>query len=307
MTRSIQRAEASLTVILPQQGDVAANVQAVAKPSARSNAASVLEAATGADVCETKQEQTSLATQAYSTSTQSVVYVVAPTATLAERLCPQQHSSASAHGQALCLAPSSVVRNDALTVAVPADLAAAVTTLNAVAPELFATQLPLAQVQNQLITLAQIQTLASNMASAKHVLDGEVDVYVLVFPTFDAAVAQTFAPLVDAVAQNVQAAFVQAYRQNVVSQTFYLTADEADAAADDAQLCPEVDNVVIAAAGVSADVITVEQIRSYQIVLWLVLALVATSVAGFAATMNMHIIPDAALVGGVATYWTTKK
>lgn len=53
--------------------------------------------------------------------------------------------------------------------------------------------------------------------------------------------------------------------------------------------------------------ITVEAIRSYQIVLWLVIALVATSVAGFAATMNMHIIPDAALQGGAATYWTTKR
>lgn len=49
------------------------------------------------------------------------------------------------------------------------------------------------------------------------------------------------------------------------------------------------------------------EVRQYQITLWLVIALVSVVIFGFGSTATMHILPDAALQGGMSTYWTHKK
>jgi len=97
--------------------------------------------------------------------------------------------------------------------------------------------------------------------------------------------------LIENVSQKVIEQYSAAYDNNLLSAVIISTAE-----LDPLTPCNVIDNLR-----------TDAEIRQYQITLWLIIALVSIVILGFGSTATMHILPDAALQGGMSTYWTHKK
>lgn len=162
-----------------------------------------------------------------------------------------------------------------------------------------------AEVAKILQELSYVFNIANNLdALTQYAQDGRADVYTFALSSVknvanNAELINFIYAVVDVATQK----FATLYNNNLLSQVISTTTPLSE------HVCQADVPATLLTQGLKAgeETVTVEQVRSYQIVLWLVIALIATAIAGFSATSTMHILPDPALAGGISTAFVHKK
>eukprot|EP00461_Guttulinopsis_vulgaris_P000682 UN00682 len=332
MLNTLNRAEAVVTFVT-QDKSTKQNYNLAITPSYTklTTRGNLINAVAGKDQCMLGSKGTTMDT-ILNTNNDSFLFSYSADEQLASTFCGSLPTTAPLLGRpmakAVCVAQKDFVgatsvdfmnaaeSNSAVAQAVnPKNEALTLDVLQTAYPDVFAYDAETVTINQQQYAIADVQAVLDDLiyityiaqrlpVLARFANDGNVDMYT--FAIISAQNVQNNDALVRFVYTVVDFAiqkFAAQYNNNMLSQVIIPTVL-------DENICQTQSPTLGASllAGNETTVkVTVEDIRSYQITLWLVIALIATAISGFVATMYMHILPDPALTGGVSTSFVHKK